>query len=57
MLPFVAKAQGDVTAVWDFKNHLPAGINEATAIEGTTGEITSTVEGITMLHHQRKEKN
>lgn len=49
MLPFVAKAQGDVTAVWDFKNHLPAGINEATAIEGTTGEVASTVEGITMF--------
>lgn len=49
MLPFVAKAQGDVTAIWDFKNHLPAGINEATAIEGTTGEVASTVEGITMF--------
>lgn len=49
MLPFVAKAQGDVTDVWDFKNHLPAGINEATAIEGTTGEVASTVEGITMF--------
>lgn len=49
MLSFIAKAQGDVTAVWDFKNHLPAGINEATNFEGKTGELASTVEGITMF--------
>lgn len=49
MLSFVSKAQGDVTAVWDFKNHLPTGINEATNFEGKTGELASTVEGITMF--------
>lgn len=43
----IAKAQ-DVTAIWDFQNNLPEGINTATNFEKTTGEVNSTVEGITM---------
>ena len=39
VLTIAAKAQGDVTALWDFKNNIPEGINAATAIEKTTGEV------------------
>ena len=48
VLSLAAKA-GDVTAVWDFKNDLPAGINTVTAFEKSSGEVQSTVEGITMF--------
>lgn len=48
VLSLAAKA-GDVTAVWDFKNDLPAGIKTATAFEKSSGEVQSTVEGITMF--------
>ena len=44
---FIAKAQ-DVTAVWDFQHNLPEGINAATNFQGKTGDIASTVEGISM---------
>ena len=37
----------DVTAVWDFQNNLPEGIC-STSIQKTTGNVASTVEGITM---------
>ena len=37
----------DVTAVWDFQNNLPEGIR-LTSIQKTTGNVASTVEGITM---------
>ena len=43
----IAKAQ-DVTAIWDFQKNLPEGINTATNFEKATGEVNSTVEGITM---------
>lgn len=43
----IAKAQ-DVTAIWDFQNNLPEGINTATNFQGTTGEVNSTVSGISM---------
>lgn len=43
----IAKAQ-DVTAIWDFLKNLPEGINTATNFQGTTGDVNSTVEGITM---------
>ena len=43
----IAKAQ-DVTAIWDFQNNLPEGINTATNIQSATGEIKSTVDGISM---------
>ena len=43
----IAKAQ-DVTAIWDFQKNLPEGINTATNFQGTTGDINSTVDGITM---------
>lgn len=43
----IAKAQ-DVTAIWDFQNNLPEGINTATNIQNATGEIKSTVDGISM---------
>ena len=45
----LAAKAGDVSAVWDFKNDLPAGINNATNIQGTTGEVASTVEGIALF--------
>lgn len=43
----IAKAQ-DVTAIWDFQKNLPEGINTVTNFEKTTGDVNSTVEGITM---------
>lgn len=43
----IAKAQ-DVTAIWDFQNNLPEGINTATNIQNATGEVKSTVDGISM---------
>ena len=43
----IAKAQ-DVTAIWDFQNNNPGGINAATNFEGKTGEVNSTMDGITM---------
>ena len=43
----IAKAQ-DVTAIWDFQKNLPEGINIATNFQGSTGDVNSTVEGITM---------
>lgn len=44
---FIAKAQ-NVTAVWDFQNNLPKGINTAANFQGKEGDLASTVEGITM---------
>lgn len=41
------KAQ-DVTAIWDFQNNKPGGINAATNFEGKTGEVNSTMDGIIM---------
>ncbi len=41
-----AKAQ-DVTALWDFKNNLPEGI-QSISIQNGTGTVASTVEGISM---------
>lgn len=43
----IAKAQ-DVTAIWDFHNNKPGGINAATNFEGKTGEVNSTMDGIIM---------
>ena len=43
----IAKAQ-DVTAIWDFQNNKPRGINAATNFEGKTGEVNSTMDGIIM---------
>ena len=40
VLSLAAKA-GDVTAVWDFKNDLPTGINTVTAFEKSSGEVQS----------------
>ncbi len=48
MLSTLAKAQGDVTAKWDFKNDLPEGIQAATNCQKTTADIASTVEGVSM---------
>lgn len=39
---------GDVTAVWNFRNDLPAGICEATNYQKVTAEVPSTVGGIVM---------
>ena len=43
----IAKAQ-DVTVIWDFQKNLPEGINTATNIQSATGEVKSTVDGISM---------
>ena len=48
ILTTVVRAQGDVTASWDFENDLPAGIQSATNYQGVTADIPSTVEGIAM---------
>ena len=37
-----------VTASWDFKNDLPAGIQESTNYQGVEADIASTVEGVFM---------
>ena len=39
---FIAKAQ-NVTAVWDFQNNLPEGINTAANFQGKEGDLASTV--------------
>ncbi len=41
------KAQ-DVTASWDFENDIPKGIRESTNYQGTTADIPSDVEGVSM---------
>ena len=38
----------EVTAKWDFKNNLPAGIQDATNFQGNSGDLQSTVDGILM---------
>ena len=43
----IAKAQ-DVTAIWDFQNNKPGGINAATNFEGKIGEVNSTMDGTIM---------
>ncbi|RHL42233.1 pectin esterase [Segatella copri] len=52
---FIAKAQ-NVTAVWDFQNNLPEGINTAANFQGKEGDLASTVEGITMHVSAIQEK-
>ena len=52
---FIAKAQ-NVTAVWDFQNNLPEGINTAANFQGKEGDLASTVEGITMHVNTTKGK-
>lgn len=39
---------GPVTALWDFQNDLPAGIQAATNYQGNEADVPSTVEGIVM---------
>ena len=48
VLALTAQAQGDVTAVWDFQNDLPAGIQESTNYQKVEADIPSTVDGISM---------
>ncbi len=56
MLTLISKAQtGDVTALWDFQNVNPATL-KGMAIEGTTGTIPSTVEGIELFVDASKGK-
>lgn len=52
---FIAKAQ-NVTAVWDFQNNLPEGINTAANFQGKEGDLASTVEGITMHVNATQDK-
>ena len=47
LLLFVAcmvKAQGDVTATWDFQNRIPASLSTV-AFQGNAGYVESDVEG------------
>jgi len=44
----VTASYDNVTAKWDFKNDLPAGIRDLTKFEGKTGTLTSTVDTIQM---------
>ncbi len=43
----IARAQGDVTALWDFQNLNPASL-EGVKIEKSTGEVPSTVDGVSL---------
>lgn len=42
----VIKAQ-DVTALWDFQNRVPASLSDV-ALEGSIGELASTVDGVSL---------
>lgn len=44
LVAMVTKAQ-DVTALWDFQNRVPASLADV-ALQGTTGEVESTVDGV-----------
>ena len=46
--PAVQEDDTEVTASWDFRNDLPAGIQESTNYQGVEADIPSTVEGISM---------
>lgn len=48
-MAIVVQAQGDVTAEWNWENNLPAGIQDATNIQGKTAELASTADGIVMF--------
>ena len=50
MLAFLSVKADPVIAAWDFKNDLPAGIQETTNYQGETGiaDVESTVKGIFM---------
>ncbi len=45
MMALVGKAQGDVAALWDFKNVNPSTLKDM-SFQGTTGTVASTIEGI-----------
>lgn len=47
LFALITRAQ-DVTALWDFQHNLPEGINTATNFELTTGDVASTIDGISM---------
>ena len=47
MLSMISKAE-TVTAKWDFRNDLPAGIQANTNYQGVEADVPSTVEGIVM---------
>lgn len=44
LVAMVTKAQ-DLTALWDFQNRVPASLADV-ALQGTTGEVESTVDGV-----------
>lgn len=44
LVAMITKAQ-DVTALWDFQNRVPASLADV-ALQGTTGEVESTVDGV-----------
>lgn len=44
LVAMVTKAQ-DITALWDFQNRVPASLADV-ALQGTTGEVESTVDGV-----------
>ena len=48
LLTAMAVNAAEVTAKWDFKNDLPAGIRTATNFQGVEADLQSTVDGIAM---------
>ena len=48
LLTTMAVNAAEVTAKWDFKNDLPAGIRTATNFQGVEADLQSTVDGIAM---------
>lgn len=44
---FLAKAQGDVTALWDFQNKIPETL-KTVFFNGTAGDVASDVDGVSM---------
>ena len=49
LFAIVAKAQNDVTALWDWEHNSPLGICASTNFEGKTGDLKSNVDGV-VLH-------
>lgn len=46
-LSVIVKAQGNITATWDFQNRIPASLSEV-ALQGNTGYVVSDVEGVSL---------
>lgn len=49
LFAIVAKAQNDVTALWDWEHNSPLGICANTDFNGKIGDLKSNVDGV-VLH-------